>query len=38
MSTNVTANLRSICQSMANVVEQNKGTLEVLGNHCVKVT
>lgn len=31
MSSNVTANLRSICQSMASVVEQNKNTLEVLG-------
>ncbi len=31
MSTNVTGNLRNICQSMANVLEQNRGTLEVLG-------
>nr|SVE89551.1 EOG090X0EO1 [Daphnia sinensis] len=30
MSTNVTANLRSISQSMASVLEQNRGTLEVL--------
>ena len=32
MSTNVTGNLRNICQSMANVLEQNRGTLEVLGS------
>nr|SVE76052.1 EOG090X0EO1 [Daphnia hispanica] len=30
MSTNVTANLRNISQSMASVLEQNRGTLEVL--------
>nr|CAG4647444.1 EOG090X0EO1 [Megafenestra aurita]SVE92683.1 EOG090X0EO1 [Megafenestra aurita] len=30
MSTNVTGNLRNICQSMASVLEQNRGTLEVL--------
>lgn len=35
MSTNVTANLRNISQSMASVLEQNRGTLEVLGiNKC----
>nr|CAG4642083.1 EOG090X0EO1 [Eurycercus lamellatus] len=38
MSTNVTANLRSICQSMASVVEQNKGTLEVLAQSSQTVT
>lgn len=31
MSTNVTENLRNLTQSMANIVEQSKGTLEVLG-------
>nr|SVE87046.1 EOG090X0EO1 [Daphnia similis] len=30
MSTNVTTNLRNISQSMASVLEQNRGTLEVL--------
>lgn len=36
MSTNVTGNLHNICQSMANVLEQNRSTLEVLGmiNFC----
>ena len=38
MSTNVTANLRSISQSMANVLEQNRGTLEVLGMNNMKQT
>nr|CAG4635101.1 EOG090X0EO1 [Alona affinis] len=38
MSTNVTANLRSICQSMADVVDQNKGTLEVLAQSSQTVT
>lgn len=32
MSSNVTGNLRNICQSMASVLEQNRNTLEVLGN------
>nr|SVE74474.1 EOG090X0EO1 [Daphnia barbata] len=33
MSTNVTANLRNISQSMASILEQNRGTLEVLGTN-----
>ena len=38
MATNVTANLRSISQSMASVLEQNRGTLEVLGMNNMKQT
>nr|CAG4651370.1 EOG090X0EO1 [Simocephalus serrulatus]SVE94530.1 EOG090X0EO1 [Simocephalus serrulatus] len=38
MSTNVTGNLRNICQSMASVLEQNRGTLEVLAQSSQAVT
>nr|CAG4637392.1 EOG090X0EO1 [Ceriodaphnia reticulata]SVE73224.1 EOG090X0EO1 [Ceriodaphnia reticulata] len=38
MSTNVTGNLRNICQSMASVLEQNRGTLEILAQSSQTVT
>nr|CAG4649727.1 EOG090X0EO1 [Scapholeberis mucronata]SVE93912.1 EOG090X0EO1 [Scapholeberis mucronata] len=38
MSTNVTGNLHNICQSMANVLEQNRSTLEVLAQSSNTVT
>nr|CAG4648283.1 EOG090X0EO1 [Moina brachiata]SVE93290.1 EOG090X0EO1 [Moina brachiata] len=38
MSTNVTENLRNLTQSMANIVEQSKGTLEVLEQSSRAVT
>jgi hypothetical protein len=38
MSSNVTSNLRNISQAMANVVEQSRGTLDVLGNFSSYIT